>query len=206
MTIDRSKDVTAPMTDFIQPAPRPLVIKSYPAHRNNYLYSRPGRVITFVVIHCTDGHEGSKQDDTNVAAMFAERDLFPRRSCHYVVDMDSATQCVPDESVAWHCGSTGNLRGLGIEICGLARQSRAEWLDNVSKSTLGIAARLTLDLCQKYNLALQLLPADALRAGHNGITTHAAVSAAWRESSHTDPGANFPMDAFMRAVNQAASQ
>ena len=205
MTIDRSKDVTTPLVDVVYPARLPLVINSMPAHRNNYQYKRPGRVVTFIVIHCTDGHEGTRQDD-NVAEMFAKRDLFPRRSCHYVVDADSVTQCVEDDSVAWHCGSTGNLRGLGIEICGFAKQTRADWLDDVSKATLGIAARLTHELCKRYNLPLEVLNADALRAGHSGITTHASVSAAWKESSHTDPGPNFPMDAFMRAVNMAAVQ
>ena len=202
---DRSKDITTPMVDTILPAPHPLTIKSVPAHRHNYQYARPGRVITFIVIHCTDGHEGTRQDD-NVAAMFAQRDLYPRRSCHYVVDADSATQCVPDDSVAWHCGSKGNLRGLGIEICGFAKQPRAEWLDDTSKATLSIAARLTYDLCKRYNLPMQLLDAEHLRTGESGITTHAAVSAAWKESSHTDPGASFPLDAFMRAVNLAALQ
>ena len=204
MAIDRaSKDVTVDLGDPVKPAAYPLPVKSRPAHRKNYRYTNPARVIKFVVIHCTDGHEGVTKDD-DVAAMFASRELHPRRSCHYVVDADSATQCVADESVAWHCGSTGNLYGVGIEICGFARQTRAQWLDATSKATLGIAARLTYELCRAYKLPLVLLDATALRRGDWGITTHAAVSQAWRESSHTDPGQFFPMDQFMRAVTLAA--
>lgn len=203
MAIDRSKDVTVDLGERLQPAPWPLSIKQQPAHRKNYQFTKPGRVIKFVVIHCTDGHEGIRKDD-DVAAMFASRDLHPRRSCHYVVDADSATQCVPDDSVAWHCGSTGNLYGVGIEICGFARQSRAEWLDATSKATIAIAARLTYELCRNYNLPYVLLDAAALRQGGKGITTHAAVSEAWKESSHTDPGRFFPMDVFMRSVALAA--
>jgi N-acetyl-anhydromuramyl-L-alanine amidase AmpD len=203
MPIDRSGDVTRPMVDEVTPASHPLAIKSFPAHRNNYQYARPDRVIRFVVLHCTDGHEGIKQDD-NVAAMFASRDLFPRRSCHYVVDADSVTQCVDDDSVAWQCGRTGNLHGVGIEICGFARQTRAEWLDAFSKPTLAIAARLTYELCRKHRLPLVFLNADDLQSGASGITTHSEVSKAWKESSHTDPGKQFPMNAFMKAVTMAA--
>lgn len=202
MTVDRSKDVTVDLAGNISPivpAPYPLEIKSWPAHRNNYQYARPDRVIRFIVIHCTDGHEGKNKDEA-VAAMFAQRDLFPRRSCHYAVDADSATKCVDDDSVAWQCGRTGNLYGLGVEICGFARQTRAEWLDDVSRATLGIAARLTYELCRQYRLPLVMLDAAALKTGAPGITTHAAISAAWKETSHTDPGKFFPTDMFMRAV------
>lgn len=202
MPIDRSKDITFDLREIIQPAPWPLAIRSFPAHRHNYQYARPDRRIKFVVIHCTDGHEG-KTKDYDVAAMFAKRDLSPRRSCHYVVDADSATQCVPDDSVAWHCGRTGNLYGVGVEICGFAKQTRAEWLDATSRATLSLAARVTYELCRTHNLPTEFQDAAALRAGGLGITTHAEISAAWKESTHYDPGKHFPLDLFLRAVRLA---
>jgi N-acetyl-anhydromuramyl-L-alanine amidase AmpD len=192
---------TAPV-DAFDAAPHPVRIKTKLAAPTNYQQRRARRAIQFIVIHCTDGHEGFRKDD-DVAAMFAKADLKPRRSCHYVVDTDSVTQCVPDQSIAWHCGKSGNLRGLGIELCGFAKQTRAEWLDALSLPMLRIAARLTRDLCQAYGLPMHFVNAAALRQGAPGITTHAEVGVAWRETNHTDPGRHFPMDLFLRAVASA---
>lgn len=33
-----------------------------------------------------------------------------------------------------------------------------------------------------------------MKAGQRGICTHADISAAFRESDHTDPGSGFPLD------------
>ena len=44
-----------------------------------------------------------------------------------------------------------------------------------------------------------------MKAGQRGICTHADISAAFRESDHTDPGSGFPLDlviARARELNQ----
>lgn len=160
-----------------------------------------GRTIEFVVIHCTDGHRGIHKDD-DVAAMFARADLRKRRSCHYVVDSDSVTQCVSDLDVAWHCGRNGNARSIGIELCGRARQTRAQWLDELGLPMLGLAAQLTAELCARHGLPPKLVDAAELRAGLRGITTHAEVTDAWRQTRHTDPGPGFPLSDFVDAVRR----
>lgn len=189
----------APRQVTIVAAPGPLAIKARPASVHNYVPRRTPREVRFVVMHCTDGHEGPSKDD-DVAAMFARDDLRPRRSCHYVVDTDSVTQCVEDQSFAWHCGRRGNLYGVGIELCGRARQTRAQWLDDLSLPMLCLAARLVADLCHRHELPVELLRGSQLRAGLRGITTHAEVGVAWKETRHTDPGPHFPMDLFVAAV------
>jgi N-acetyl-anhydromuramyl-L-alanine amidase AmpD len=183
----------------IVPVDGPLRIKQVPAARQNYLHKTATRVVRFIVLHSTEGHEGNKQDD-NVAAMFQRLDLKPRRSCHYVVDSDSVTQCVPDHSIAWHCAKSGNLRGVGVELCGKARQTREEWIDTLSLPMLCIAARLVGDLCRTHKLPVQFVNAAALRQGGAGITTHAEVAAAWKETTHYDPGPHFPVDLFLKGV------
>lgn len=174
---------------------------SKPAHPTNYSLTK--RKPTLIVIHSTEGHEGSGSTDANVAAGIAVAKA--GKSFHYVVDADSATQCVPDELTAWHARKTGNARGIGVEICGTAKQTRAQWLDTASLATLNNAARLIADLCVRHGIPPVVLGAEELKRNLSGITTHAAVSAAWGESTHWDPGPDFPLDEFVRAVADATA-
>lgn len=180
----------------------PLAIRQVPASPRNYTLHRSTATINILVLHCTDGCEGTSKD-TDVARMFQNPSLVPRRSCHYVVDTDSITQCVPDTANAWHCGKFGNARGLGIELCGRAAQTREQWLDELSLPMLCIAARWAADKCLQYKLPAQFVDAEGLRRNHAGITTHAEVGAAWKQTTHTDPGKGFPLDLFIQAVQTA---
>jgi len=175
-------------------------IKRKPASPKNHGHLE--RVPKLIIVHCTDGHEGPTKDG-DVAAMFADPDLKPRRSAHYVIDTDSVTQCVPDNLEAWHCGRTGNQRGIGIELCGRANQSYDQWHDALSLPMLSIAARLIAELCTRHNIPAVHLASPDLMANRGGITTHASVSIAWGESSHTDPGPGFPMVKLVAAVRTA---
>jgi N-acetyl-anhydromuramyl-L-alanine amidase AmpD len=201
MTAERNKQPPPP------PPPEPAIVaaavlprvKVRPAAVANY--SRARREPALLVIHCTDGCEGMHQDDTT-AAMFGGP-LEKRRSAHYVVDADSVTRCVPDMLTAWHAGHHGNALGIGIELCGRANQTRAQWLDPDSLATLALAARLCADLCREHRIPAAAVNEHGLVAGDRGITTHAAVSAAWRESDHYDPGPGFPLGSFVAAVARA---
>jgi len=165
-------------------------------------YSRMRRNPTLIVLHSTEGGEGDGATDDNVAAGIAKpKPAGKRTSFHAVVDGDSVTLCVPYMLTAWHAGHTANLIGIGVEICGRASQTRDQWLDDVSARTLGIAARLVAELCVEFRIPTTYLDAVALNAGvPRGITMHRDVSAAWRESTHTDPGPGFPIAEFITAV------
>ncbi len=201
-----SDDEKTPVTRT-QPALTPAIvaaaainIRRKPAHSNNYGHGE--RSPKLIVIHCTDGHEGPNKD-ADVAAMFADANLHPRRSAHYVVDTDSVTQCVDDNMQAWHCGKTGNRLGIGIELCGKASQSYDQWHDSLSLPMVQIAARLVANLCQKHNIPCVYLTSRQLLEGRSGVTTHASVSIAWGESTHTDPGPGFPMVKLVNAAREA---
>lgn len=182
--------------------PGPLQIKDVPAHLSNY--SRTMRHPSVIVLHATDGHEGVTKD-TDCAVMFARPfpPGQPKRSSHYVVDTDSTTRCVRDEFAAWHCGHHGNAIGIGIELCGRADQTRPQWLDALSLPMLCIAARLCAELCRQWQIPARVVNDRGLLAEEQGITTHAFVAQAWKETTHYDPGPGFPMGAFVTAVNNA---
>lgn len=202
---DEPTPVTAPrpLPEVIPPlivAALALNIHRKPASPRNH--GQIERVPRIIVVHCTDGHEGPAKDG-DVAAMFQDPNLLPRRSAHYVVDTDSVTQCVDDRLEAWHCGRTGNHRGIGIELCGRADQTYESWHDSLSLPMLSIAARLIAELCRRHSIPAAYLSSPDLRADRAGITTHASVSLAWGESSHTDPGPGFPMVKLVNAVRVA---
>lgn len=187
----------SPAPPVIVAAPK-LFIKRRDAHPSNYSRQKVRTRTQAIVLHATDGHEGlSKAED--VSAMFA-RPLSEPRSCTFVVDTDSVVQCVPVQLVAWHCGHTGNATTEGVELCGLAKQSREDWLDELSLPMLCLAARLVAERCAMYGIPPVFVDAFGLRNRYRGITTHAEVSKAWNESNHTDPGKYFPLAEFIAAV------
>lgn len=193
-----SEPITAAL---IVATPVPLAIKDRPADRRNY--SRMLRTETrFIVLHSTEGHEGCGKD-TDVAEMFADPQLDKPRSAHYVVSTDGVTRCVPDGMMAWHSGHTGNHLGIGIELCGTAAQTPEQWFDALSLPMLQLAARLVADLCIAFSIPVMALSDRDLMLGMSGITSHNAVSKAWHESNHTDPGPSFPFNAFVSAVAMA---
>jgi N-acetylmuramoyl-L-alanine amidase len=170
------------------------------AHPTNYR-KRTRELTQAIVLHATDGHEGPDKAE-DVARMFAGV-LAKPRSCHFVADSDSLVQCVPAMLTAWHCGHTGNMRCEGLELCGFARQTPAEWLDALSLPMLNLAARHVAERCRALSIAPVFVDRAGLRQGLRGITTHAEVSLAWQESTHTDPGRGFPLRAFIDAVRAA---
>lgn len=157
-----------------------------------------------VVLHATDGHEGPHKAE-DVAAMFAGL-LAKPRSCTFVADTDSVVQCVPPQLTAYHCGHTGNARFEGVELCGFAKQTRAEWLDALSLPMLNRAARLVASRCAALSIEPVFIDRAMIRAGHRGITTHAEIGYAFGESKHTDPGPHFPLRDFLDAVRAAMSK
>lgn len=124
-----------------------------------------------------------------------------RASWHFAVDADSITQSVREEYIAWHAPGC-NRTGIGIELCGRAKQTAKEWEDDFSRATLERAAKLVAYLCLRWSIPVQFVDAEGLRRGVRGITTHAEVTKAFRKSTHTDPGPAFPLAEFLSHVQR----
>ena len=126
-------------------------IKENLAHRGNYGGSRSLSDIWFIVIHYT-GNDGDT--DENNGKYFANNDV--DTSAHYFVDSDSITRSVPDNFIAWHCGTKGTYRhascrnhnSIGIEICDDVRNG----VIYPSAKTIENTLELTRHLMQKYNI------------------------------------------------------
>lgn len=158
--------------------------------------SAPVRV---VVLHSMEASETLKTAE-NVARWFST--LTDRQSsAHYCCDADSIVQCVRESDTAFAAPGC-NHDGIQIELAGWAKQSREDWADEFSTLMLDRVAVLVADLCKRYDIPPVFVDAPELVAGASGLTTHAEVSKAYKKSTHTDPGKNFPMVQFLDAVRE----
>lgn len=129
-------------------------------------------------------------------------------SAHYVVDGGDEQHCVPDNTVAFH--APPNARSIGIEICSEGgtyplSYTREQWLSpQVWPAVLKAAAR-TAELCTRFSIPTVKINSTDLLAGAHGVCGHVDVSQAWHQSTHSDPGPQFPWPEFMAAVNGASS-
>jgi N-acetyl-anhydromuramyl-L-alanine amidase AmpD len=174
----------------------------------SYTAGRP-RPIQFVVLHYTAGAEGDQAAENGAAYDKRRTDGV---STHYFTDSaGSAIQEVHDVDQAHAALYHGNAIGVQIEICGTA-QTRAQWLDAVSRRTLETTAALVAHLCKAHDLpAVRLTVAQCRAAWYaaagkrpRGIVDHGTVTRAFPEDggTHTDLGPGFPWDVFMDLVEQ----
>lgn len=147
---------------------------------------------------------------SGMAARIAQRfELGERKvSAHYCVDPVEIVQCVRDTNVAWHCPGA-NRRGIGIEHAGYSQGEHAtDWSsDGHAQGMLALSARLTADLCARWNIpAVHLTPAE-VAAGHRGIIGHDGATEAFRTpGGHTDPGKAWPWEKYLGAIAEAQKQ
>ena len=138
---------------------------------------RKGRTesIKYIVIHYTAGL--TSKAGSNLGTVNGWQNSDKAASAHYVVDDGGIVQAVEDKDTAWHCGTTGtyyhkycrNSNSIGIEICSNLKggipegkkyndilASDSNWY--LTESAKDYAAKLTAELCKKYNLC----PEDAV--------------------------------------------
>lgn len=138
-------------------------------------------------------------------------------SWHYATDPDETIQCSWDSYVCW--AAPPNPHKIHIEMAdfpgpvpgdpvGSARYKAARqawrWVKPNQIKMLHRTARLTAELCLAYDLPPRFRSAAALKAGKRGVTTHAEVSKAFKQSTHWDPGF-WPRYRFMFLVRWYAT-
>lgn len=126
-----------------------------------------------------------------------------RGSTTFGVDVDSTQRYLSDLVVPWGAPPL-NVSGLHVECAGKAAFDRKTWLQDYGPMFRRLGW-LVATSCKKYGIPMVLLGKSQLkRLGvkppKGGITTHDAVSDAWGQSDHWDPGKGFPMDVTMAWV------
>jgi len=154
---------------------------------------RTARLIRYVVLHDTEGP---------TAQGAAEYFTAPESggSSNLVVDDNDCFRVLDDLVIPWGAPPL-NTSGFHIEQAGYAAWSRAQWLEH--SPTITRAAFKASLRCKWYSIPPRVLNVAQLRADFaqhqpgGGIVTHATISAAFAESTHTDPGHGYPIDVFL---------
>lgn len=123
-------------------------------------------------------------------------------SYHIVIDEHGRT-CRENDDIylPWSAMYTGNRQFWHVSLSGKAAWTREQWLAR------GVQLDALADVLAHYSLTygfpLVKRSAANIRDGKWGVCGHADISAAWRESDHTDPGPGFPWDVVMdRAIQR----
>ena len=176
------------MTKHRAPAPPYLGPAAHTSSGNNKPINRI--VLHSTVSACAPG--GARE----IAAYF--RSQGSGGSAHYVVDPAETVQVVYDGVIAWH--APPNAHSLGVEMCDMpVAKDKSRWDSKNHQLMLERVVELVASLCLAYDVPPRFVGALGLKLGRRGITTHANVSKAFRQSTHWDPGA-WPRRKFMRAL------
>jgi len=159
---------------------------------------RRGRLksVQLIVLHSEEAPK-TEGRARNVAHFFQTASA----SAHFCVDDKEIVQCVKLEDTAFQC-KNANANGIGIEHSGFAAQSAAEWQDPYSKAMFDLSTDLAAQLCKKFNIPAQ---AASFVGPQNptvvkpGFVMHKDVPL---HGTHTDPGAHFPLAAYIEEVQQ----
>lgn len=196
--------VMMPEDEIIEPVMPPMLpsdqrfiqARNYtPSARNN---------VDLIVLHSVEApiEPGMSR---KVANYFAGSEA-PEASAHYVVGPDATYGCVQEKDIAW-AAPGANSNGIQVEMVGQA--FKTNWTYPGTGPTDGLdvmdrTSKLVRSLCRRWNIPMERVDAKGLLAGKRGITTHAAVTAAFRQSDHVDPGGpgdeRWPWEQFLQRV------
>lgn len=126
------------------------------SHKNNYNSSAPrSKKIKFIVIHYT----GNNGDTAKGNGNYFSKSTGKKASAHYFVDKTTICQSVPENYVAYHCGTTGkfyhstcrNSNSIGIEMVSKIDANGKYYIeDKVIENTVSFVK----ELMKKYNIPI----------------------------------------------------
>jgi N-acetyl-anhydromuramyl-L-alanine amidase AmpD len=152
--------------------------------------------IKYIVIHSTEGPtaEGAASWFTNPKS---------GGSANLVVDDNGCYRTVDDLVIPWAAPPL-NKSAFHIEQAGYTHWTRDEWLAH--RATIRRCAWKAAQRALLFKIPIRQVGWLGLKLGRKGITSHRAVSLAFHQSDHTDPGTGYPWDVFMAYVKQYAAE
>lgn len=153
--------------------------------------------VQLIIIHTTEGHARPSAAEDGAAYDARRTD---GTSTHFFHDSDSTVQCVHTADIAHAAHREGNRRGIHHELCTKAATTAEGWANPYHTAMLRRAARQVARDCRKWGIPVRQLSVAAVKDGQRGICGHHDVSLAFGQSTHTDPGKNFPWTEFIKLV------
>lgn len=163
--------------------------------------------IRYIVLHSTEGDtaEGAAEYFTQPGS---------GGSANLVVDDNRCYRTLADTVIPWGAPPL-NTHGFHIEQAGFAHWTHAEWMSH--ERTIERAAYKASLRVRQHKIPVRVLDVAALEEDfgtvieggvpqkpgplRGGIVTHATISAAYHETTHTDPGSAYPMAVFLQHLN-----
>lgn len=170
-------------------------------------YSRTGVLLRKlgVVVHDAESGDGAAQTLIRLLQTPGDRQLLDKNGKPtgrmYGAGYTAVTTGNPFEYVLMADPSMGpyaapprNKDWKHVCMPGVAAQTREQWLDPLSRNHISGVAKFIYDAHIEDGIPLLRIKANELLAGDRGYCGHGDVTLAWGDSTHTDPGPNFPWD------------
>lgn len=153
--------------------------------------------VKWVVMHTTENDATSKA--INVVKW---QESSKTGSYNVVVDNSGTSVRHNDDNYTpWSVGdSRGDYEGLHLSMVARAAFRRDQWLQ--LHKLIDESARIAAGWCREYGIPPVRLNDADIRANKKGFIDHAACSRLFGKTNHTDPGAYFPWDVFLKAVKR----
>jgi N-acetyl-anhydromuramyl-L-alanine amidase AmpD len=152
-----------------------------------------------VAVHCT-ANDASARDEAAFAAHRTDG-----VSTHLLIDPTEVIQSLDTKDRAGHAGSfEGNEHAICLEFVGTNGKGRAWWLANICWDLLG---RVMAEIIRSHwpDGSFQVRRATVAQMKANpkikALYAHDDMRLAWGNTTHTDPGPNFPWDRLFKAIN-----
>lgn len=161
-----------------------------------------------VVIHDSESGDGSTANLISLLQRPGDRPSshggFYGSGYHAVTDGQGGYIQVADATAGPYSAPPLNATWWHICMPGYAKQTRQEWLDVISMNHIKGVANFVVDKWHEdgQTWPLAFIFADLLLKNYHGYTSHAQVSLAWHQTTHTDPGPNFPWDVLEQEIGK----
>ena len=168
----------------------------------NFTPGRGNHTPRLIVLHTMETPE-SEGRARQVATWFAGATA-PQASAHYCVDNKEIIKSVNESDTAWAVDDYGlNQQSISIELAGSASQTAEQWADAYSKGELANLVSLCKGINAQYGIpAVHLTTAQILDGKSKGYCYHYDITVAKNiPGGHTDPGKNFPIGDFLKALS-----
>jgi len=163
---------------------------------------RKTTVNRLIVLHTSEG--GELTNSAEALSRFMETPATKSNVASYnaVFDTNQVLLAVPYDVVPYAAGG-GNAFGIHGCFPGRANQTRAQWLDETSFAMIEQAALWILDVCDRYDIPPRRISWQQVKNGETGICDHYDITRAFKKSTHTDVGVDFPWDVLFDEIDAA---
>lgn len=153
-----------------------------------------------IVLHTTENGANTTVEDVALFQLNPQKNKWKGAYTGLVDSRGVALRANTDYQKVPAAGNISNTLGVHLSFVAFSRWKREEWLSH--EKMLRRGARVVADWCREHGIPARVITPDQIRSGSWGITDHNGTRLAYGGTTHTDVGAGFPWDVFLRYVNE----